>query len=81
MDKIDSVGGYFTNGIMTSEQLLQFSEIINNALKSAGYYNKVDLFLSDFGKVTINTSALLNEVGGYNVPRLPLSEIEKNGNE
>jgi len=77
IDKLDSAGGIFTNGIVTSEQLLTLSQIIDTALKNSGYVNNVQLFMSDFGKVTLNTSSLLNYVGGYSFRELPLSDLEK----
>lgn len=77
IDNIDSVNGNFSNGILTNEQLLKFSEVINTALKTAGYYQNVNLFISDFGKITINTSTLLEQIGDYKINKLPLSDIEK----
>lgn len=76
LDKLPSSGGVY-GGIITAEQLLEISQVINQALIKGGYANKVELFMSDFGKVTLNTSDILKSVGGYDVRTLPLSAIEK----
>jgi hypothetical protein len=77
IDTFDSAGGLFTGGILNAEQLLQVSDAIQQSLKSAGYIQDVKLFISDFGKVTLNTAQILNDVGGYTFNKLPLSEIEQ----
>jgi hypothetical protein len=77
IDTFDSAGGLFTGGILNAEQLLQVSNAIQQSLKSAGYIQDVKLFISDFGKVTLNTAQILNDVGGYTFNKLPLSEIEQ----
>lgn len=77
IDKLDSAGGLFTNGVITTEQLYNISQIIDQALRQSGYYKSVDLFMSDFGKVTINTTKLLSSVGGYSFQQSPLSNMEK----
>lgn len=76
LDKIPTSSGIFT-GIVTAEQLLEISQVINQALATNGYRQKVELFISDFGKVTLNTSDILKSVGGYDIRTLPLSAIEK----
>lgn len=77
IDRLDTLGGNFNVGILTSDKLLEISNVINQALIDSGYVNQVNLFMSDFGKVTLNTSELLTSVGGYNARALPLSDIEK----
>lgn len=77
IDKLDSQGGYFTSGVLTSEKLLEISQVINQALAKYGYVDSVETFISDFGKVTINTTNLLENVGGYSFRKLALSDIEK----
>ena len=77
IDTYDSAGGLFTGGILDAQQLLEVSDAIQQALVKSGYVNDVRLFISDFGKVTLNTAELLKGVGGYSFNRLPLSAIEQ----
>ncbi len=77
IDTLQTSGGNFTGGILSSEKLLEISNVINQALKSSGYVQQVNLFMSDFGKVTLNTMQILDNVGGYSFQKLPLSDIEK----
>jgi hypothetical protein len=76
MDKIDTTGGNFSNGILTAEQLLRFEDAINTGLKTGGYNKTAEVFINDLGKITINTSGILEAVG-YSHQKLPLSKIEK----
>lgn len=76
IDKMDSAGGDFTTGVLTAEKMLELSQVINQALTGAGYQQQVQLFMSDFGKVTINTASIMEQVGGQVVRTLALTEIE-----
>jgi len=76
MDTIDTTGGNFSNGILTAEQLLRFEDAINTGLKTGGYNKTAEVFINDLGKITINTSGILEAVG-YSHQKLPLSKIEK----
>lgn len=77
IDRMDTVGGNFTGGVLTADAMLELSQVINQALTASGYPQQVQLFMSDFGKVTINTSEIMQQVGGIAVPRMPLSQIEQ----
>lgn len=77
IDKINSAGGYFNEASLTAEQLLNFTQAIRQTLTKTGYTQDVQAFLSDFGKITINSSILLDKVGGFDVGTLPLSDMEK----
>lgn len=77
IDSFDTVNGEFSAVTLTLDNLLQLASTINQTLASTGYADAVNVFMSDFGKVTINTSGLLSQVGGFDVRLLPLSEIEK----
>jgi len=76
LDTIDTTGGNFSNGILTAEQLLRFEDAINTGLKKGGYNKTAEVFINDLGKITINTSGILEAVG-YSHQKLPLSKIEK----
>lgn len=72
LDKMPNSGG-----VITAEQLLEVGQVINQALIKKGYVQNVELFISDFGKVTLNTSDILKTVGGYNTSISQLSNVEK----
>ena len=76
LDKIDTTGGNFSSGILTADQLLSFEDAINTALKKSGFNKNAELFINDLGKITLNTSGILDAVG-YSHQKLPLSKIEK----
>ena len=76
IDKMDSAGGNFTTGVLTADKMMELTQVINQALTGAGYPQQVQLFMSDFGKVTINTAEIMQQVGGVAVRRVALSEIE-----
>ena len=76
LDKIDTTGGNFSSGILTADQLLSFEDAINTALKKSGFNKNAELFINDLGKITLNTSGILDAVG-YSHQKLPLSNIEK----
>ena len=77
IDTYNSAGGLFTGGVLNAEQLIELSRVIEQSLVRNGYVTDVRKFISDFGKVTLNTAQVLNDVGGYSFNKLPLSEIEK----
>jgi hypothetical protein len=77
IDKLDTINGEFSGGPLSLDTLLQLASAIDQSLVAGGYADSVNLFISDFGKVTINTSQLLNEVGGFEVTRLQLSDVER----
>ena len=77
IDKLDTINGEFVGGPLSLDTLLQLASAIDQSLVTGGYADSVNLFISDFGKVTINTSQLLNEVGGFEVTRLQLSDVER----
>ena len=72
LDKMPNSGG-----VITAEQLLEVGQVINQALVKNGYVENVELFISDLGKVTLTTSYILKNVGGYNTSVSQLSNIEK----
>lgn len=76
LDQFDTVNGNFSEGILTSEKLLEIENIINEALAKSGYIKSVDLFIGDMGKITINSSGILDTLG-YSTKKLPLSDLEK----
>jgi len=77
LDNLDTSNGEFITGPLTLDKLLEFSTAIDKALSTSRYGESVNLFIGDFGKVTINSSTLLEDIGGYSIQKLPLSEIEK----
>lgn len=77
VDTYNSAGGLFTQGVLNAEQLIELSNVIEQSLVRNGYVTDVRTFISDFGKVTLNTAQILNDVGGYSFNKLPLSSIEK----
>jgi hypothetical protein len=76
VDSFDSIGGNFSNGILTADSLNEISLRIDEILKKSGYIQKVETFMKDMGKVTINTQLLLDSEG-FDVKKLPLSDMEK----
>lgn len=77
IDKINSAGGYFNEASLTAEQLLDFTDAIRKTLTKTGYAKDVQSFISDFGKITINSNILLDKIGGFSMGTLPLSDMEK----
>jgi hypothetical protein len=77
MDSINSAGGNFDVRTLSTDQLMAFSQGISATLKNTGYNKDVELFMSDYGKITINSSNILKEVGGFDVSTLQLSDVEK----
>ena len=76
IDNFDTANGMFTGGMMDAEQLLKLQDAINTTLQRSGYIQETNLFMQDFGKVTLNTGFVL-EGGGYAFKKIPLSDIEK----
>ena len=56
LDNLDTSNGEFITGPLTLDKLLEFSTAIDKALSTSRYGESVNLFISDFGKVTINSS-------------------------
>ena len=77
LDSINSAGGFFDVATLSNEQFLKFIQAIRGGLASGGYQQQVELLMSDYGKITINSSNLLKNVGGFDVPPLQLSGIEQ----
>jgi len=77
MDNINSAGGNFDVRTLSTDQLLSFTQAIRTTLQASGYNKDVGLFLSDYGKITINSSDILKNVGGFDVSTLQLSDVEK----
>lgn len=76
IDQLDTKGGTFTNGSLSSGDLLEMQDAIGNALKKSGYVQQADLFIQDLGKLTINSTIIL-EGQGFSFPKLALSDLEK----
>lgn len=76
VDSFDTTGGYFSDGIMTVDELSEVEARINSALRTSGYTKQVDLFMKDYGKITLNSIELL-DAQGFNFKKSPLSEMEK----
>lgn len=76
IDTFGSDGGNFSNDILTADDLTQIEQTINKTLTTSGYRESVDLFMKDYGKITLNAIEIM-DAGGYSFKRLPLSEIEK----
>lgn len=76
IDSFDSVGGNFSNGILSAGDLNEISLKIDDILVRSGYVQNVDLFMKDMSKVTIN-SALILDSEGFDFNKLPLSDMEK----
>lgn len=77
MDSINSSGGYFDVRTLSTDQLLAFTQAIRSTLTTSGYVQDVQTFMSDYGKITINSSNILKNVGGYDTSIIPLSDMEK----
>lgn len=75
IDRFGSDGGNFT-GILTAEQINELEARIDSILTNRGYAQKVDLFIRDMGKLTVNSELLLNSLD-YGVSRFQLTDIEK----
>lgn len=77
MDNISSAGGYFDVNALTGNEFMQFVQVIRQSLNATGYAKDVEVFISNFGKITLNTSKILKHVGGYDIPPVQLSQIEQ----
>jgi hypothetical protein len=76
IDSFDSVGGNFSNGILSSADIGELSQRIDEILLKSGYVTHVETFIKDMSKVTINSSLILDNEG-FTFKKLPLSDIEK----
>lgn len=76
IDNLDSKGGNFINNTITSTELLEAQDAISKALKTSGYNKQAELFIQDLGKLTINSTIILDSQG-FLFPKLPLSDLEK----
>ena len=76
LDSFEGVGGNFNIGTLTAEKLNEIEARINQILIRGGYPVKVQTFIQDFGKVTINTDLLLN-ANGFNTRPVQLSDMER----
>ena len=66
-----------TNRLSQTLQFLKFVEAIRKGLSQGGYQKQVELLISDYGKITINSSNLLKNIGGFDVPPLQLTQVEQ----
>jgi ribosomal protein S8 len=76
IDSFDTVGGSFSNGILSFDDLSEISLRIDDVLRKSGYISEVEVFMKDMGKITVNSALLLDDEG-YAFKKLPLSDIEK----
>lgn len=76
MDNLDTKGGNFINASLSSGELLEMQDAIGKALKKSGYVQQADLFIQDLGKLTINSTLILEEQG-FSFPKVGLSDLEK----
>lgn len=76
IDQLDTKGGTFTNGTLSSSELLEMQDAIGKSLKKSGYLQQSELFIQDLGKLTINSTVIL-EGQGFSFPKLGLSDLEK----
>jgi len=76
IDSFEGVGGNFNIGTLTAEKLTEIESRINQILLRGGYPTKVQTFIQDFGKVTINTDLLLN-ANGFDTRPVQLSDMER----
>lgn len=76
LDSFEGVGGNFNIGTLTAERLTEIEQRINQILVRGGYPAKVQTFIQDFGKVTINTDLLLN-ANGFDTRPVQLSDMER----
>ena len=77
LDSINSAGGRFDVATLSNEQFLNFVNAIRRGLTSGGYQQQVQVLIADYGKITINSSNLLKNIGGFDVPPLQLSQVEQ----
>jgi hypothetical protein len=77
LDSINSAGGRFDVATLNNEQFLNFVNAIRRGLTSGGYQKQVEVLIADYGKITINSSNLLKNIGGFDVPPLQLSQVEQ----
>lgn len=76
IDQLDTKGGTFINGSLSSGDLLEMQATIKKALQKSGYRQQAELFIQDLGKLTINSTTIL-EGQGFSFPKLALSDLEK----
>lgn len=76
LDSLNTSNGLFTDATLTNVKLLEIQQAIRRTLETSGYVQKVDLFIQDLGKLTINSGLLLEEQG-FSFPKAPLNDIEK----
>jgi hypothetical protein len=74
IDQFDSIGGNFSD-IISAEHLNEIEQRINDILVRSGYVDQAQIFIRDFGKITINTTTILN-AGGFDVNTTQLSAME-----
>ena len=75
IDQFSRSGDVFSD-TMTAEKLIQLEGGIKSILISNGYFQKVEVFIKDFEKITTNTNAILND-NGFGSQVIQLSDIER----
>lgn len=76
IDNLDTKGGIFVGAALSSGQLLEMQDGINRALRSSGYLTDAGIFIQDLGKLTINSTMILEDQG-FDFQKVGLSDLEK----
>lgn len=76
LDKLDYKGGIYQSSTIGNKELIEIKNKINETLVKKGYLEKVNLFIQDIGKITINSNIILDSEG-FNYKKYELNEIEK----
>lgn len=76
IDNLDTKGGIFVGEALSSGQLLEMQDGINRALRSSGYLTDAGIFIQDLGKLTINSTMILEDQG-FDFQKVGLSDLEK----
>lgn len=75
LDQFGRAGDVFAD-VMTAEKLIELEGGIRAILLNNGYYNQVDVFIKDFGKISANTKTILDSTG-YSTQIIQLTDIER----
>lgn len=77
LENFDLSGGKFVYSEASPKRIIEIENKILNELTRAGYYNRVDLFLKDFGKITDNVRAIHEGENKIQVSKDSLTKTEK----
>lgn len=76
IDSLDIIGGEFQLADLPIDKINELQIKLTEVINRSGYLNKIETFVRDLNKITLNSISNL-EGNGYGFQRKPLNDIEK----